>query len=448
MKSRLGLPAICCLLSVASAQWLETVIQLPDSTEPVAMCYSLPTDKVYCANRLDSSITVISGQTNDIIGTIPLGFAPGYFGLFAHPTAAKVYCGGGPYPIAVVDALADTVIRLLADTASLYRCCYNPTTNKLYCASRGFTVFDTGPDTVVGRIELENSYSKRMLCNPVTNRVYSVELFRDEVVVIDGVADTVCGGVSVGAYPNDGCWDAQLNRLFVSCEYPEHESSLYYIACTTNSVIQRVSVRHGPTGLAYNQAAQLLYVEDYYRGRVDAYRGTTGTHVTGRYIRPHSGTLFYNKVSDKLYCYVNDGNRIEALDGTTLQPVATVETDSFPFPHAWNPSMNRTYSAFGSRNRIAVIRDSQSGLQEDSSEEELPSSGATIARGVLKLPQDVGAGHLKPTLLDISGRRVTVLSPGANDVTHLTPGVYFVRGEDSRDRGFKGSMVTKVLVAR
>ncbi len=61
---------------------------------------------------------------------------------------------------------------------------------------------------------------------------------------------------------------------------------------------------------------------------------------------------------------------------------------------------------------------------------------ASIVHGVLLLPR--GAGHdpiplgesglcLKPQLLDAAGRMVLNLHPGANDVSGLSPGVYFLR---------------------
>jgi len=77
------------------------------------------------------------------------------------------------------------------------------------------------------------------------------------------------------------------------------------------------------------------------------------------------------------------------------------------------------------------------------------SDGASIVRGVLFLPRDMGAGHscengdcpasnsmrcsgglspvfAKPALLNIIGRKVLDLKPGPNDVSRLAPGVYFV----------------------
>ncbi len=66
------------------------------------------------------------------------------------------------------------------------------------------------------------------------------------------------------------------------------------------------------------------------------------------------------------------------------------------------------------------------GVQEVGAEPLSFGSIGTVVRGVLLLPEATNrrqAAHL----LDISGRKVMNLSPGANDVRALAPGVYFVR---------------------
>jgi hypothetical protein len=50
-------------------------------------------------------------------------------------------------------------------------------------------------------------------------------------------------------------------------------------------------------------------------------------------------------------------------------------------------------------------------------------------------------------LLDISGRRVSDLRPGANDVSGLAPGVCFVRGPEIGD-GRPGAVVAKVVITK
>jgi len=59
----------------------------------------------------------------------------------------------------------------------------------------------------------------------------------------------------------------------------------------------------------------------------------------------------------------------------------------------------------------------------------------------------LGAGHPDRVLLDVSGRKVTDLVPGVNDVSGLAPGVYFAGTQDQVHRG-RGRSVRKVVIQR
>jgi hypothetical protein len=80
-----------------------------------------------------------------------------------------------------------------------------------------------------------------------------------------------------------------------------------------------------------------------------------------------------------------------------------------------------------------------------------PNFGPTVVRGVLLLPRDMTElpGNSdrvpRPVLLDISGRKVMDLLPGANDVSRLSPGVYFVRDAQAQAQA---QATHKVVVAR
>jgi hypothetical protein len=87
------------------------------------------------------------------------------------------------------------------------------------------------------------------------------------------------------------------------------------------------------------------------------------------------------------------------------------------------------YVTGGSQSDILTIKYVQNGGVEETPNADIRTSNANIVvRGVLLLPED--SDH-KPQatswLLDISGRKVLDLHPGANDVRALAPGVYFVR---------------------
>ena len=69
---------------------------------------------------------------------------------------------------------------------------------------------------------------------------------------------------------------------------------------------------------------------------------------------------------------------------------------------------------------------------------------ATVVRDVLYLPRSLDPST-PSCLLDISGREVMDLKPGANDVSRLSPGVYFVRDAQAQAQA---QAVRKVVVAR
>jgi hypothetical protein len=70
---------------------------------------------------------------------------------------------------------------------------------------------------------------------------------------------------------------------------------------------------------------------------------------------------------------------------------------------------------------------------------------ATVIRNVLYLAERPSSSPSASYLLDIGGRQVMALRPGANDVSRLSPGVYFVREAQAQAQA---QAVRKVVVAR
>ncbi len=72
---------------------------------------------------------------------------------------------------------------------------------------------------------------------------------------------------------------------------------------------------------------------------------------------------------------------------------------------------------------------------------------ATIVRGTLALPTGRSPMAEPMSLLDASGRQVLELHPGANDVSGLRPGVYFVR-EESQASSHKLQAARKIILVK
>jgi hypothetical protein len=68
--------------------------------------------------------------------------------------------------------------------------------------------------------------------------------------------------------------------------------------------------------------------------------------------------------------------------------------------------------------------------------------GPTIIRGVLRIGDSRQSIGYRSELLDAAGRRVMSLQAGANDVSGLAPGVYFLR-EEAQAQAVRKIVITK-----
>jgi len=146
------------------------------------------------------------------------------------------------------------------------------------------------------------------------------------------------------------------------------------------------------------------------------------------------------------YAYVaadEDGLRVISL----ADPAHPTEVASYDAPNWWANGVTTAgdyvYVAYG----MAGLQIFQAlGGIEESPKPQAASCKLepTIVRGVLFAAgaRDEGQGT-RDGLLDISGRKVLKLKSGANDVSYLAPGVYFVRSAVGGER----SAVTKVIIA-
>jgi YVTN family beta-propeller protein len=174
-------------------------------------------------------------------------------------------------------------------------------------------------------------------------------------------------------------------------------------------------------------------------------------------LRDSSGpvALCYNRQNNKVYCANWYDDNVTVIDGGTNQVLRTVGVGGGPRDFRHSPQQNQVYVANHLGSSISVLRDSGGGIGETMNAEVRTTSAPTTVREILFL-NGLGTQSQSPgrdwvmsraVLLDISGRAVMSLHPGANDIRHLASGVYFVRSEPSAVSR-EPSAVTKVVVQR
>jgi YVTN family beta-propeller protein len=177
--------------------------------------------------------------------------------------------------------------------------------------------------------------------------------------------------------------------------------------------------------------------------------GAANTVVTTVTVGDGPRVLGYDSIYNKAYCVNGRSNNVSVIDGGLNEVVATISVGSSPCALAWNPIQNRTYVANLQSSTVSVIRDSAVTGIEESPKAQAPSHKleATIVRGVLLLDALDSRQNTayRANLLDIGGRKVMGLAPGANDVRALAPGVYFIRDAQAQAQAH---VIRKVVVAR
>ncbi len=245
---RLLLCAAALVLSatVASGQWLETKITLPDSlggaTYPtclttdtseryvyigdqsgavyvvdavarvrvaklpclaVALCTDTRRNKVYAADCVGNQVFAISATNHQIVATIPTGAYP--LALCYNSTGDKVYSADtAGHDLTVIDCSSDSVIKTIHLGESPAELCYNPASNRIFCRTalrweegNELLVIDGAADSVVA--VHPDTWSSLMLAAAAVNKVYASN--RSGLNALDGTTGAILNTHDVSADP-------------------------------------------------------------------------------------------------------------------------------------------------------------------------------------------------------------------------------------------------------
>jgi YVTN family beta-propeller protein len=210
-------------------------------------------------------------------------------------------------------------------------------------------------------------------------------------------------------------------------------------------LVASVDVGYGQSSICCAPAENKVFCTTY-NGRFVVVDAGSNRVVDSLETGDYFNESFYNPLNNKVYCVSSDST-VVVIDGATNQVLKTIAVGSGPTAFCHNPRQNRVYVANNTSASISVIRDSGGGVEETPNAELRTSNVATIVRGGLMMNDRGQKTGDRAELLDISGRKVLDLRPGANDVRALAPGVYFIRTKPSavsRER----SAVAKVVVTR
>jgi hypothetical protein len=179
-------------------------------------------------------------------------------------------------------------------------------------------------------------------------------------------------------------------------------------------------------GYGVNTAGNYAYVADYGYGlRVIDVSNRESLKEVGNW--DDTSGFAYGVATTGNYVHVADyGLGLRVIDVSNPQKPREVGHYATP-GSACKVAASGGYDYVADESGLEIIQFYGAGVEEG---KRLPAQcsrlTATVVRGVLTMPLTANRLPLTASLLDISGRKVMTVHSGANDVSHLAPGVYFV----------------------
>ena len=375
--------AVALLLGCPSVRSQTVTATISVGTAPEAVAVNKMTGKIYVANYLSHSVTVIDSTANSTT-TVQAGLHPR--AVAVNEATNKIYvanCGGlifGAGSITVIDGLTNHTTMVVDPNAS-WPCslAVNPTTNKIYVGNRlsgNVTVVDgaTNSTTTVTDPNASGLGAVAVAINPVTNKIYVANNSTDHggnnpgnVTVIDGATDLTTTVTDPHAFgPNAVAVNTVTNRVYVTNlgdlrAYSANHGNVTVIDGASNYAVT-VSDPNAlyPQAVAVNQTANKIYVangNDPARtgiGGVTVIDGTTNVISTVRDPNaafPHAVTV--DSISDLIYvsnegCFLDDpcGNpgSVTIINGATNSATTVIDPKAHnPGASAVGPTANKIY---------------------------------------------------------------------------------------------------------
>ncbi|MBU2081873.1 YncE family protein, partial [Patescibacteria group bacterium] len=186
---------------------------IPVGAGPLGIDFNPKTGKLYTANRVGNSVTVIDTATYNT-KTITVGLIPSYIAVNSETN--KIYVSeAGDNKVAVIDGVKEEVIKYISVGAIPQAILANTPKNRVYVSNSGedtISVIDGAKDEVVNVIKTEKTPRRIELAD---NKIFVVAEGNNSLIAIDQETEKIIGKVRLKAVPFNIAWDKLQNKLLI-----------------------------------------------------------------------------------------------------------------------------------------------------------------------------------------------------------------------------------------
>jgi YVTN family beta-propeller protein len=261
---------------------------------PIGVAVNPLTNKIYVANELSNTVSMIDGSTDKV--------------------DAKINVGKSPYGITV-----------------------NPLNNRIYVSNRDsgtVSVIDGSTNTQIANVSAGNR-PVGVAVNPSNGLIYVTNFDSKAVSIIDGITNTFSGTIKVGNAPYGVAVDPLNNKTYVTNVLDNTISVIHGTKPTDNKVVKTIKVIGGisPAGIAINTSTNRVYVTNYHSGSLFIIDTSADKLVNSIKVGRYPVGVEVNPINDKIYVTNIGDNTVSVIDGKKNQIIRTITVNPILKPY-------------------------------------------------------------------------------------------------------------------
>ena len=339
--------------ALAEENTVIATISVGDS--PRGIAFDSANNRMYVANYLDDTVSVIDTEENTVIATIDVGDHPSTLDSVNN----RMYVTNAfDNTISVIDTDDNTVIATIAAGTNPVGIAFDSANNRMYVANYNqsiVSVIDTDDNTVIATISV-GSFPFNIAFDSANDRMYVTEWKGHEVSVINTATNTVDATIAAGDYPVGIAFDSANNRMYVGIN---SDDTVKVINTATNEVDATISVGDYPYGIAFDSVNNRMYVTNRSDGTFSVINTATNevdaTISIGRW--PHG--IAFDSANNRMYITNQGDNTVSVID---IAPNAVDATSSSDCYDCEPPKLQSTQIQISSNISIIVSDDESTNI--------------------------------------------------------------------------------------
>ncbi len=321
---------------------------IPVGRYPTGICYNLASNKLYTANWVGNSVSIIWCDSGRVKSTVAVGEAPE--DVLSDSVLNRVYCLTRR-EVVVIDGRSDLVLCRIPESPYYWSdfMLLDQRNRRLYvpgCDSArvaGVLAIDAAACQPLAFISTMGSERPRTACwSSVRNKVYVANCVAPgNVAVIDGESNAVVGWVPTGMFPVAIAYNRDLDRVYTADSV---SSSVTVIDCAADSAIASIRVGGRPTALLVLPDAGKVYCANKASNTVsviDARSNSVAKTITTGGTYPCA--LAHSPGNNKVYCLNQGSSTITVVDLLSDSVIRLINTKMNPAALVCSPASNKLF---------------------------------------------------------------------------------------------------------